>query len=347
MVARRQPGRSVLFLSADLVGSTDYKQKHTGWQRVFLSFYHEFPEKIEQAKEELLSAELKNEDERYIPEFKLWKAVGDELIFEVHINHERTAVNAVRIWLSALSIYEQNVLSDNDTKTLALKGSGFIATFPGPDSESTIPRRIDKETKESDEDVVTINDERLRGKRAYTKYHYDYFGPSIDTGFRIASKASHRYFTISVEVALCLALTAYDATASQKPIWLHELKDLVYHGEIVFKGVWSGRPYPLFAIDRQANTPLVKAFQPFNGKTLDPQAVFEACYACLGEKEWPSGIFLPDSQHERVKENPPDVMESLRQSAPLAGETDETKRLSTTEVPLNFPLGDKTSTPKK
>lgn len=44
--------------------------------------------------------------------------------------------------------------------------------------------------------------------RALTKYQFDYFGPSIDTGFRVVGHATQRFFTMSIEVAWALALDA-------------------------------------------------------------------------------------------------------------------------------------------
>ncbi len=115
-------------------------------------------------------------------------------MFEVDITSENDVSRAVRVWLLAMSMYEEQVLAEAG---LALKGGAFIATFPGPDSESTIPRKPDYE--DSDGAVVLLNQQALTGQRAYTKYLYDYFGPSIDTGFRVFGLSSRRYFTMSIE----------------------------------------------------------------------------------------------------------------------------------------------------
>src|SRR5581483_5568883 len=139
--------RSLLFLSCDIVGSTAFKQQEgTLWQKTFLSFYREFPQML---------GELTS-NANYEPGFTLWKPIGDELIFTTLVRSERDIYAAVRIWLSALADYEKNVFND---VPLATKGGAFVATFPGPDSESSIPRNPLSET--SDKGVVELNDEAL------------------------------------------------------------------------------------------------------------------------------------------------------------------------------------------
>src|SRR5579859_7691307 len=94
------PPRSLLFLSCDLTGSTQYKQAQivsstrsgeqhgSPWQKVFLQFYWEFPQAIATALVDNDSA-LK---------FDLWKAVGDELIFTCEVRAEDDVYDAIRIF---------------------------------------------------------------------------------------------------------------------------------------------------------------------------------------------------------------------------------------------------------
>ena len=137
-------------MSCDLVGSTHFKQTVPGWQKVFLSFYREFTQFIATANREV---------EGDSTEFTLWKAVGDELIYEVEVSDERQVGRAVRVWLLAMSQYEEQVLKMENGSSLSLKGGAFIATFPGPDSESTIPR--DPQFERSDGAVVLLNEAAL------------------------------------------------------------------------------------------------------------------------------------------------------------------------------------------
>lgn len=285
------------------MGSTHFKQTERGWQKIFLSFYWEFPQFLAEANRK--QANLDSGDTT----FQLWKAVGDELIFEVEVRDEKAVSRAVRVWLSAVAEYEQQVLAD---RKLALKGGAFIGTFPGPDSESTIPRNPSEEG--SDAPVVLLNRDALSGTRAPSKYLYDYFGPSIDTGFRIIGRAERRYFTLSVEVAWAMGLAAHDAGASDANERTHVVKDFVFLGAHILKGVWRAREYPVFAIDRDYEDPVNEAIAKLSGAALDASLVIGVCRACGSDPSWPSTLYLPDSHHEAFTTPPVDAMEGLFES---------------------------------
>lgn len=331
--AKNNSGKSILFLSADLVGSTSYKQRTDGWQKIFLSFYREFPQFVQKAESDLPANGCD------VVGFRLWKAIGDELIFEVTVTHERAVSRAVRIWLEALRSYEQEVLVDVG---LSLKGGAFIATFPGPDSESSIPR--EPSVEDSDESVVVLNDKALKpARRATSKYHFDYFGPSIDTGFRVIGSASHRYFTMTVEVAWALSVAAHAAKADPSIGIFHSVNDFTLHSQPVLKGVWNGREYPIFAIDRHTGDPLNEAIRKMNSQNYDPQQVLEVCSACAGFEDWTGKLYLPESAHGDFQNVPVDAMESLRQSepvldqgvAPMEQDADDGE-----DLPSSAPMGD-------
>lgn len=293
--------RSTLFVSSDLVGSTAYKQKSEGWQKIFLSFYRELPQAVADADREIGDGGTTS--------FELWKAIGDELVFQVHVASETEVSRAVRVWLLAMSTYEKQVLSDIG---LALKGGGFIATFPGPDSESTIPR--DPKTEDSDAPVVLLNRGALKGRRAHSKYHYDYFGPSIDTGFRLSGLSSRRFFTMSVEVAWAIAAAAQQAANHKTGEDLHSVADFVFRGSYELKGVWNNREYPVFAIDREQSDEVHQALAKINATSLDPQAVIDVCHACSQDPTWPSRLYLPDSSNAAFTTKPIDAMKALYES---------------------------------
>ncbi|WP_426975988.1 hypothetical protein ACQCSU_14515 [Pseudarthrobacter sp. O4] len=292
--------KSKLFMSCDLVGSTSFKQTQRGWQKVFLSFYWEFPQFLVDA--DRAQTQLDNEK----TSFSLWKGVGDELLFEVDVTTERQISRAVRVWLAAVGRYEDQVLADYK---LALKGGAFIATFPGPDSESTIP--ISPEDEDSDEAVVVLNDKALTGQRRTRRYLYDYFGPSIDTGFRVIGRAERRYFTLSVEVAWAIALAAHAAAPDDANEKTHVVSDFVFKGSHILKGVWRAREYPLFAIDRECTDKVNEAVADMNGERLKAEQIIRVGTACASDEHWPFALYLPESTHARFQEKPEDVMADL------------------------------------
>jgi hypothetical protein len=305
---KREP-HSLLFLSCDLVGSTQFKQSQSEratsssqtWQKVFLSFYREFPQKVGE------TAKMFEEENRTAgssvgaTSFQLWKPIGDELVFTVTVKSERDVAAAVRIWLAALNAYEKDSLSDSPLST---KGGAFIATFPGPDSYATIP--LNPMMEASSADVAWLNEQALSKKWNRNNYMYDYFGPSIDTGFRIYSACSQRFFSLSIEVAYCLAHCHSSQVQAERGIY--ESVDLAFIGNKAFKGVWNGREYPLFAVDRHHDEEINAALRVVTDDRLDPAHVKAVAHACLSSNGWPSRLFLPEGNNQLVQATPESVL---------------------------------------
>ncbi len=288
--------RSELFVSCDLTGSTAYKQGQPegGWELDFLAFYQQFPEMLGRHCREA-GVDL-----------RLWKPIGDELVFRTPVRSEKDVAAAVRVWLAAMDQYTDEVLAK---KPLNTKGGAFIGTFPGPDVEAGIHR----EPVESDSarGVVELNDEALK-KRDNDRFVYDYFGPSFDTGFRILGQASQRHFTLSVEVALAMLRHAVDGGDGT---------DLVLLGTRELKGVWRGRDYPLFAIDRKARDPINTIMRKIGGPSNDNREQWrDLCEECLRDPNWPSGIYLPDSNHASLLgQKPTDALTNHRSQNNMVG----------------------------
>lgn len=285
---QREPA-SLLFLSCDLVGSTRFKQRGVAtWPGVFLSFYREFPQALgERSRADGI-------------EFKLWKAIGDELVFTVAVRHERDVYRAVNVWIDALFHYEDSSLrSEGGMKT---KSGGFIATFPGPDSRVAIP--IDPATEVSDKGVAELNDEAYEAFMP-ERYLYDYLGPSIDTGFRVVQLCDSRYFTMSVELAWAFCRGASNVNELDVPeLALLESREL--------KGVWDGREYPMVALDRRMTDPVNAAIANVRSQALSLGQIEKICSACSTAEGWPSAIYLPDSDFDLFKTTHIDSLESIR-----------------------------------
>jgi hypothetical protein len=288
---------SLLFLSCDIVGSTGYKQKSTLWRKTFLTFYRDFPQAL---------GKLTREAD-YEPGFVLWKAVGDELIFTSRVRTERHVSDAFRIWLAAMDVYERQISEEG----LGTKGGAFIATFPGPDSESSIP--LDPTTEVSDKGVFELNRDALAAQDK-DRYLFDYFGPSIDTGFRVVSQCNPRYFTLSVEVVWALARARSDD--SDVPF-----NDILLHGSPELKGVWKGRQYPLFAVDRHLADPINSAMNEMSPTALTHGVVADLCAKCHADPSWPSRLYLPDSGLQRLREKPEDSLQELADNEMVGAES--------------------------
>ncbi len=157
----------LLFLSVDIIGSTEYKNRSPSqyhWLKFFKTFYEDFPIFfIRKIEEEKLSES----------NHKIWKSLGDEIIFECEIDNHQRAQTLVKAFSKAVFEYSSEI-SEN---SVSLKGSAWIAGFPVINA------------------IIDSNSDK------------DYIGPQIDIGFRISKFASEVKFIISVELMLLLSKT--------------------------------------------------------------------------------------------------------------------------------------------
>lgn len=325
MPVKHDDARSLIFLSCDLVGSTQFKQSQASsppivagggryWQEVFLEFYRGFPQMVATVAKEFEDDGQSSKSIVKAGSFTLWKPIGDELVFTVEVKSEYDVAYAVRVWLETLHRYEADQLSDSPLKT---KGGAFIATFPGPDSRATIP--VNPEIETSNDDPVELNDKALQEEQDRNNYTYDYFGPSVDTGFRLFSACSHRYFTLSVEVVY--AMTHLQTANVPAELGIFGCSDLVFLDGKEFKGVWNGREYPLFAIDRHQEEPVNKAISNLFGASPDPGKVKALAHACLTDSQWPSRLYLPSGSSDLVRQVPVSVFAARKSTSILGFET--------------------------
>jgi len=169
----------LLFLSVDVIGSTAFKNSFdssTGiqpWLGFFWDFYLNFPSRFNQACETLQGSRLRKK----FPPPKIWKSLGDELIFYCELSHSELASSYVKAFRKAVLNY-RNEIKENKELPLSLKATAWTAGFPVINSE--------------------IKSENLKNKT-------DYLGPHIDIGFRLSKYSDNRKFVISAELALLIS----------------------------------------------------------------------------------------------------------------------------------------------
>lgn len=265
-----------LFLTADIVGSTGYKQNvgrwgrtedpptensarrkknlHPKWFAPIADFYSHAQktlgdewEKIRELVHTVYSEELGDP-----PTF--WKAIGDEIGFSKRLNSGICVLACMRAWVSTLQQIRRMLKSHN--VDLDVKSAAWIAGFPVLNTEIIFSNKPAPRGNTDDDyvlNVLTLLEKYYSAKAkdgiALTR---DFVGPSIDTGFRIASKSSPRKMTISVDLAYMCASVLTDKFAHDKsdPIHSH-LKSIHfgYDGRESLKGVMGGKPYPIFWVD--------------------------------------------------------------------------------------------------
>jgi hypothetical protein len=162
---------------------------------------------------------------------KLWKAVGDELIFCGRVNTRKAVMVALMAFIQTLHDYRKSFAEDDSP--LNLKGAGWLASFPEPN------RAVNLRSSGDEVNYLTAS-EALEAAADAQPFEYDFLGKAIDTGFRVASFAKPERFALSVQLARLLAScppgTGFD----------HLIR---FENTVALKGVNGGEAYPVLYID--------------------------------------------------------------------------------------------------
>lgn len=267
-IAEEAPWRQYslkIFFSADIVGSTAFKQepqaKAVNWFDMVMSFYHQmelnFIKKWREITEQVRNKS--NIDLWFGEQPVVWKTLGDEILFVKDVTHPMQAYLAVRAWVLTLEEIKGTFRAKHKND-LDVKASSWLADFPLKNKEVVLGRVIPN----GDDDYNYLNElalelfysaNKLNNKWSKTQGSLvrDFVGPSIDTGFRLGGLTSPRRLIISVELAYLLACEQSYAEENEKwhAIGPTNISRFVfrYEGRKPLKGVLGGRPYPVFWID--------------------------------------------------------------------------------------------------
>jgi len=144
------------FASADLVGSTAYKQSKSGstqeWARTFKEFFRSFPETVAAAYSRVPDKCPKC-NERLLP----WKFSGDEILFNAQLLNHHEVLSHLAAFKSA--VREFPIEWEKKGVPLKLKATAWVAGFPVNNTE------------------LQIDGGAL-----------DFIGPSIDLGFTTTAR---------------------------------------------------------------------------------------------------------------------------------------------------------------
>lgn len=197
-----------LFLSADLAGSTAFKQngEPDEWQKFFRNFYQQLPAFVIRHAEELGErSDL----------LKVWKLIGDEVVFSTQLTKWDQAARCLALFRSALFEFRKATIEATNGR-LDVKAAAWTAGFP----------------------VGNIRVEPMDGLGE------DYVGPGMDIGFRLVKAASPRRMLVSVELAWLLSLAE---RVRHFTFFLSEGLEL--------KGVAKGQTYPCIWLDNFRDDP--------------------------------------------------------------------------------------------
>jgi len=233
MTKRAERSTVSMFMSVDLAGSTAFKSQMQGdeekpaWMAAFEAFYREVPL--------IMMGEIARAfaTEAEVPDYGVWKVIGDEIIF---MAHPRTAREAQLLTISFYRLvinYDQKLL---ERWPLRLRGCCWAAQIAVRNKEIEIPEMLG-----TDEDGLYV----------------DYLGPDVDAGFRLASCGGRGQLILSSNLVQLLS-------------GLEETENIQFHyiGSRVLKGVYNGRPYPLFLMTMPDCMPEVWEWEAEHDKGL-------------------------------------------------------------------------------
>ena len=280
-----------LFMSVDVSGSTAFKFSSSiadrnadvttsklGWFSIIKKFYETFHTTFMK----LIGDPTPNCT-------RLWKALGDELIYQAEIGTRDDAAKLIENFISAIKTTRGVV--QGLSKGLDLKAAAWIADFPARNAVITVDGLVDQYA--------------VGGGAAATvsEVGIDYIGPSMDTGFRIGKVASRRKMAISVELAAILA--GAQQTKQSYPF------QFGYDGREELKGVLGGEAYPAVWLDVEDDPKRREAHrreasmlhrQPY----LVAETVLDFCVSYIAASKWMEMPYLSGDQQDGLFSTIPD-----------------------------------------
>lgn len=196
-----------LFLSVDMVGSTEFKARFTGqgseaWLGIFRTFFTSFPL--------MMAGQIGHAfiEDAATPAISVWKVMGDEVVFVCEPGSPEELTTILLTLMKTMALYEERHFQE---LPLRLKATAWLADFDGQNIEIEIP-----ELSSGDGE------------------HVDFIGPDIDLGFRIGKFARPGVMVVSLDV-----LEAVLGAANAEGVAFYLM------GREALKGVMFGRSYPI------------------------------------------------------------------------------------------------------
>lgn len=274
-----------LFLSLDIVGSTEFKHAASGndasrsivdgWAEPFLSFYQISVEQMEAQWLHVCGAmrtvEPANASKRFdfgaAPAF--WKGAGDEVLFSKEVCSPLDAMAAVHAFLAMMK--EHRAQFRRKSAQLNVKGTAWLAGFPVNNAEVMLPVRYERLPERLD-DPVAENYRLLhlyRDGRLEAAGQLDYVGPSVDLGFRLRDHATPRRLVLSADLVwlLCHAHESCFTRERSRCRFLG-IPHIGYDGRQGLKGILGGQPYPLLWIEADPENEIDQAEDAVLRRTL-------------------------------------------------------------------------------
>lgn len=204
-----------LFVSFDLVNSTEYKSKNTNddWIKIFKNFYD--------TTKFFFGKQFNN----ILP--ILWKYVGDEILFYMRVTDIDEVYNSLDKVVNTINHIKEELseLNNQTTPKLSVKSTVWIA--------NCVPYIEDKNVNNENKnfEFIFVDENGNENK--------DFLGSYIDIGFRISKYVTSGNIVVSAELAYLLSIIS--PPKNSKDI-RNKLKIVSFE---ILKGVWDKRAYPI------------------------------------------------------------------------------------------------------
>ena len=224
MVDSSQAEPVVMFMSADVVGSTNFKvqaqRERSDWLEAFATLFRELPLVF---MGHVAAAFIEHDD---VPEAGVWKVMGDEVILMALPTSAAVAEGLTAAFCNTVRQCDQRI---SERWPLNLRGTCWAAQMGQRNRRIEIPEMF--------------------GGRDGLPY-VDYLGPDVDTGFRLSAHAGHGEVIVSPNLLETLA-----HRGDSGPLSFHDA------GSKPLKGVLQGQPFPLWIVsaDSPGSRPVTSA----------------------------------------------------------------------------------------
>jgi len=209
-----------MFMSVDISGSTAFKSSSQadGAGPTWVRAFEAFFREVPLIMMGQVAAAFMLEDD--VPDCSVWKVIGDEIVF---IAHPKSAKQA-----QLLTIAFYNTIINYDNKIfqhwpLRVRGCCWAAQISNRNRQIEIPEMMGSDREQA---------------------YVDYLGPDVDAGFRLAGCVGRGQLIVSSNLVQTLA-----GLEDSRGVRFH------YAGRKVLKGVYQGRPYPLFLMSCKDSMP--------------------------------------------------------------------------------------------
>jgi len=208
--------RVAMFMSVDISGSTNFKSEAQADDKgpAWVGAFEEFFREVPLIMMGQIAAAFIFEEE--VPECSVWKVIGDEIVFLAHPTSARQTQLLTNAFYNTIINYDSKIF---ERWPLRVRGCCWAAQISNRNRQIEIPEMMGSDSSQA---------------------YVDYLGPDVDTGFRLGGCVGRGQLIVSSNLVQLLA-----GMKESEGIQFH------YVGRKVLKGVYKGRPYPLFLMTRE------------------------------------------------------------------------------------------------